>query len=162
VLRVEAHEGRHLGTGEVVRLRWSIGGSPYLGAPTQVAVDANVVHLLDASLEDADVLDALEATSPWPRRAIPLPSQTRLDGLYAHVWQSSGPNAETVVCYGEGPPTDAPPCEDVCFGELCIAERGGIVELSGRWAPDADVFSAPAYRGFQERFTFVRGAVAQP
>lgn len=161
-LLVEAYAPRRLGTGEVVRLRFTLAGTPYTVPPTQVASDGAVIHLLDETLEDADVVDALEATSPWPRRAVPLPQQTRADGLYATVWRGPAPPGETVVCYGEGPPPDAPDCEDICFSELCIAERGGVVQLSGRWAPEGDVYSAAGYADFMQRYSMVRTPAGQP
>jgi hypothetical protein len=161
-LVIEAHEPRRLAGGEVVRLRYTQGETVTTSAPTQVACDGEAVHLLDASLEDGDVLDALAATSPWPRRAIPLPPQSRADGLYATVWRAPAPDDETIVCYGEGPPPDAPECDDVCFSELCVGARGGIVQLSGRWAPDAGFYAAAGYADFTQRFTVVRSPTGQP
>ena len=143
---------RALGKGQTVRLQWSVGGAPHVGAPSQVAADADAVHLLDASLEDADVVDALAAPSPWPRQSRPVPVQTRVDGLYAQVWR--GPD-DVVVCYGEGPPPDAPPCEDVCFAELCVSQKAGIIELGGTWAPNFEAFTAAGYERFRETLTFV-------
>lgn len=158
-LTVAATDARPLGGGAVVRLRWTLGGADFIQAPSQVAADASSIHLLDASLEDADVQDALQAPSPWPRLSTPVPSQTRLDGLYADVWR--GP-AEVVVCYGEGPPPDAPPCEDVCFAELCVSDRAGIVELGGTWAPNFETYTAAGYEKFREAMTFEATAPNTP
>ncbi len=145
---------RALGKGQTVRLEWSVAGAAHAGAPSQVAADAEAVHLLDASLEDADVVDALAAPSPWPRQSRPVPVQTRVDGLYAQVWRGAD---DVVVCYGEGPPPDAPPCEDVCFAELCVSSKAGIVELGGTWAPNFEAFTAAGYERFRETLTFVGG-----
>jgi hypothetical protein len=147
-----AVDARALGKGRTVRLKWTIGGADHAGAPSQVAADAEAVHLLDASLEDADVVDALAAPSPWPRHSRSVPVQTRVDGLYAQVWRGAD---DVVVCYGEGPPPDAPPCEDVCFAEMCVSPRGGVVELGGTWAPNFETYTAAGYERFRETLTFV-------
>ena len=152
-LSVSAADARRIGAHDAVRLAWRLGAEPFEAAPSQVAGDAVQVFLLDASMQDADIQDALEIPSPWPRRAVPVAPQSRMDGLYAQVWKAPD---ETVTCYGEGPPPDAPPCEDVCFAELCVSERAGIVELSGTWAPNAETFAAPGYEGFRERMQFLR------
>jgi hypothetical protein len=55
---------------------------------------------------------------------------------------------ERVVCVGEGPGENAGPCEEgVCFGELCVGERSGLVRVEGLWAPDREMFFA---RGFSD------------
>ena len=151
VLTVAATDARVLGAGAVVRLRWRFEGAEYTQAPSQVAADPSAIHLLDASLEDEDVKDALDAPSPWPRLSSGVAPMSRLDGLYAQVWR--GPE-DVVVCYGEGPPPDAPPCEDVCFAEMCISQHAGVVELSGTWAPNSEAYVAAGFEKFRETLKF--------
>lgn len=152
-LVVEVSAARALGDAQAVRLVFTQGGAPVPQAPSLAVLGAAQIHLLDASLADADVQDALGAPSPWPRGPSPLPPQTRADGLYADVYR--GPD-ETIVCYGEGPPPDAPDCEDVCFAELCVSDRAGLVEIGGQWAPEAGAFTAPGYADFRTRLTYQR------
>jgi|GEM_PF-2467374 len=46
------------------------------------------------------------------------------------------------VCYGWEPGPDAGECDDVCFGELCVAPGKGIVSGQGTWWPEAGRFAA--------------------
>ncbi len=138
-----------------LKLMFTQDGQGVAQAPSLVVLGPDTLHLLDASLVDADpadLADALSAPSPWPRQAVPLRPQSRADGLYASVWR--GPE-EVVVCYGEGPPPDAPECEDVCFSEMCISSAAGVVELSGQWAPNADTFRRVGYENFRDRLTYM-------
>jgi hypothetical protein len=93
-------------------------------------------------MDDAKIAEALRRK---PSRSEPPREYKRSDanqGRYLRFDQLGG---ETVVCYGYEPGPNAPPCDDTCFGELCLSPTHGVVEISGTWAPDMGVFSQDRY-----------------
>ncbi len=151
---------RSLGGGRVAALRWTFGDtsthSTHPLAPSAVGVGATGIHLLDAALDDADIVEALGDPSAYAPRVERVEAGTRVDGRYVTVFQRREGGDETIVCLGEGPGPGAAPCEDVCFSELCVSSTAGVVSLSGLWAPESQAFYAPGYRGFEARLEAVR------
>jgi hypothetical protein len=146
----ETYDVRKVGRADVARLRWSFiteGGvrdDEWVGEslPRQVAVTAAGVYLLGEGEDDASVLRRLKRPPTYRDPPRIVGAMTTRDGEYAVVRPSSeGP----VFCFGEGPPRNPPPCEDVCFGEMCVGARG-IVSIDARWAPNDELFSV---RGFE-------------
>ena len=45
-----------------------------------------------------------------------------------------------IFCFGDGPPRNPPPCEDICFGEMCVSSSG-VMTVDGRWSPNDDAFT---------------------
>jgi len=159
-LLVEVERVRSLGGGRVAALRWTFGDtsthSTHPLAPSAVGVGATGIHLLDAALDDADIVEALGDPSAYAPRVERVEAGTRVDGRYVTVFQRREGGDETIVCLGEGPGPGAAPCEDVCFSELCVSSTAGVVSLSGLWAPESQAFYAPGYRGFEARLEAVR------
>jgi len=159
-LLVEVERVRSLGGGRVAALRWTFGDtsthSTHPLAPSAVGVGATGIHLLDAALDDAEIVEALGDPSAYAPRVERVEAGTRGDGRYVTVFQRREGGDETIVCLGEGPGPGAAPCEDVCFSELCVSSTAGVVSLSGLWAPESQAFYAPGYRGFEARLEAVR------
>ena len=155
-LNVEVLPARQVGSVQVVSWRWvHVRGRvsfPFDGAPNLMALSPVSVFLLGADAPDDEVLDVVTSTPVYYRASRPVPPQTREDGRYQTVWRLG---EEVVVCLGEGPPPDAPACEDVCFAEVCFSSTAGIVAVSGRWAPDSATFAAKGYERFTDRADYV-------
>lgn len=159
-LLVDVERVRPLGGGRVAGLRWTLGDAashaPHPLAPSAIGVGPTGVHLLDAALQDADIVDAITEVSAYGPSVERVEAGTRGDGRYVTVFQHRAGGDETIVCLGEGPGPGAAPCEDVCFSELCVSSTAGVVSLSGLWAPESQAFYAPGYRGFEARLEAVR------
>lgn len=157
---VEVERVRPAGGGRVAALRWTLGDAstyaPHPLAPSAVGVSATGVHLLDAALPEADLVETLGEVSAYASSAERVEAGTRGDGRYVTVFQAGDGTDETIVCLGEGPGPGAAPCEDVCFSELCVSSAAGVVSLSGLWAPESQAFYARGYRGFEARLQAVR------
>jgi hypothetical protein len=107
------------------------------GAPDVIRVGARGVWLFWGQA------DAEELAQParFPEPAV---DDQKPDGYYTHVSTVAG---ERVACFGEGPPPgDDTPCEDVCFAEICVGEKSGVVAVDGTWAPDYMMFTNPDYK----------------
>jgi len=140
---VETYDVRKVGGADVARLRWTmtsgdgkfkedaaLGGSL---TPTQVAVTAKGIYLLDASMDDAKIQKALKGK---PSRSDPPKSYKgtkKNDGRFLRV-------DGDVVCMGEEPLPGAGDCEDICEGEVCYSATEGVISLSGTIAPSKDIW----------------------
>ena len=145
-VEVETYDVRKVGDADVARLRWThfapdgtkedIGGTDN-GKPTQVAVTAAGLFLLNAENDDAKVAERLKgkASRSSPPKAYAGTKQN--NGRYLSI------DAAGTVCMGFGPTKDSEQeCEDTCEGEVCISETRGVVELSGTYAPAFEIFKA--------------------
>ncbi len=147
-LTVETTDVRKVGNADVARLRWTHahadGSEPYSGGvPGQVAVTPAGVWFLDGDLDDKGIAAELAKPPSQPDPPVTIDEQSREDGVYVHTW-ARGP--EPIVCVGEGPAPDAGDCEDVCFGEMCVGPQGGVVSVSGTWAPGYETYEQDGYK----------------
>jgi hypothetical protein len=148
VLMVETADVRKVAGADVARLKWTFththGVEAYAGGvPDQVAVTDAGVWFLDGELDDKAVAAELAKPPSQPNPPVMIEEQSREDGVYVHMWAKG---EEPVVCVGDGPTPDAGECEDVCFGEMCVGSRGGIVSVSGTWAPGYETFEQDGYK----------------
>jgi hypothetical protein len=147
-LTVETTDVRKLAGADIARLKWTHarpdGTETYSGGvPGQVAVTAAGVWFLDGELDDKGIAAELAKPPSQPDPPVKIDEQSREDGVYVHMWAKG---AEPVVCVGEGPGPDAGDCEDVCFGEICVGARGGIVSVGGTWAPNYETYEQDGYQ----------------
>lgn len=114
--------------GREVRLAWrDADGNEALGPASLVIA------------KDGLYLDGSLAVEEPPRE---IEEQSREDGRYVRFETTAG---EQVICFGWGPGPDAGECEDVCFGEMCVAEKSGIVAVSGTWAPSQAFYTQAGF-----------------
>jgi hypothetical protein len=147
-LTVETGDVRKVGAADVARLKWTWAGlgasdEHTVGVPGQVAVTQAGVWLLDGELDDKGVAAELAKPPSQPNPPVKIDEQTREDGVYVHMWAKGD---EPIVCVGEGPVPGADECEDVCFGEMCVGAKGGIVSVSGTWAPNFETYEQDGYK----------------
>jgi hypothetical protein len=131
---------------KIISLKWSHtaeGETTELegGAPNRIIVGKDGVWIYFGGDAESDAA-ALATPAKYPE---PVAERVDAEGFYSHVTVVDG---ELTACFGEGPPPDSEAeCEDVCFAEMCIGEKSGIVAVDGTWAPDYMMFSEPGYRG---------------
>lgn len=113
--------------GATAELTWvdGAGDALALSLPTLIRVSGDNVWFGQAG----EALDGDSAVS------FPKPGGEERAGLYTQ-------ERDGVFCYGEGPGPDAGECEDVCFAELCVSAKGGIVQGAGTWWPNYEVYNA--------------------
>lgn len=136
---VETYDVRTVGKAQVARLRWthkdSESESTFGGGalqPTQVAVTAAGLYLLDAEMDDAAVAVALKKR----------PSRSSPPKAYKGTKQNGGRyltvrGAE--VCMGWARLEEDGPCEDVCESEVCFT-AAGVTSISGFDAPGVSIW----------------------
>jgi len=143
-LVVETYDVRKVGDADVARIRWtyvhSDGAKEDVGAteegkPTQVAVTDKGLFLLNATNDDAKIVERLKDK---PSRSSP-PKEYK--GNATNRGRYLAISDDGVVCMGEAPRT-ADQCEDTCDGWVCVSETDGVVEVSGTMAPGLDHFAA--------------------
>ncbi len=135
---VETYDQRKVGDADVARIRWThikpdgtkedIGATES-GKPTQVAVTAKGLFLLNKENDDTKVAERLKGK---PSRSSPPKSYkgTKTNqGRYLTI------NDEGIVCMGEAPTDENFQCEDVCDAWICISPTDGVTELAHNWAP---------------------------
>lgn len=111
--------------GREVQLDWGEAG----GGPSHLTIAPNGVLMY----EDKVVVENPPST---------VEEDTQADGRYVNIDTSGG---EVVICFGFGPGPDAGMCADVCFSEMCVAEKAGIVRVEGTWAPNYAFYAAPGF-----------------
>lgn len=147
---VETYDVRKVGNADVARLRWthvSESGRDDITDDVpikQVAVTDTGMYLLDKDQGDASILEALKQKPSRSDPPKPYKASAKNGGRYLRIEKTShGP----IACMGNGPLPNAGDCEeDVCYGELCVSPKAGIVRLEGLWAPDHDVFEIPEFK----------------
>ncbi len=135
---IETYDVRKVGDADVARIRWTYIavdgtkqdiGATESGKPTQVAVTAKGLFLLNKENDDAKVAERLKGK---PSRSSPpkgYGGTKKNQGRYLAI------NDEGIVCMGEAPTEKDFQCEDVCDAWICISATAGITELAHRWAP---------------------------
>jgi hypothetical protein len=107
----------------------------------QWAIAPHGLWMLGAEDSDAAIATALAAPPHWASPPVELDPPS---GRYSHLIRHEG---ETIACIGEVPDLGGEDCPDVCGGGMCIAARGGIVQLDAQWAPDPyAIYEQDAYR----------------
>ncbi len=134
-ITIETYDVRRVGDADVARLRWRQGDgddSPLAGthAPPldQFAVTAQGLYLLSADMDDAKIAAALKGKPARSDPPKPYKGTKLNEGRFLEI-------RDGLVCMGQGPTPDDPPCDDVCEGAVCISATDGIVRLEGNWAP---------------------------
>jgi len=145
-IEVETYDVRKVGDADVARLRWTHyepdGSKEDIGAtdsgkPTQVAVTAAGMFLLNAENDDAKVAERLKGKPSRSSPPKPYAGTTKNNGRYLAIDDAGN------VCMGFAPTADSErECEDTCEGEVCISETRGVVELSGTYAPSFEIYKA--------------------
>jgi hypothetical protein len=143
---VETYDVRSVGTARVGRLRWTHtyrgGKSPLnqcgFGCPTRVAVTAAGLYFLGDDASDAQILDAIKRPPDRSEPPRPYRATKQNHGRYLRFEGED-------LCMGWEALPGAGPCEDTCFGEVCISSTAGIVQISGTWAPDYAFFAQPGH-----------------
>lgn len=126
---IETTAVRQLAGFEVAELSWSHQGE----VPTRIVRAADGVQIYSDA--DDEALEAMVPDSWWfPDHVVDGPN-----GDLVEAGQRPGE-----LCFEEGPADDAGDCEDVCFARMCIVPGVGITQVSGRWAPDWELFEAAA------------------
>lgn len=145
---IETYDMRKLGGADVARLRWTlVWGKGEKGRGncdtcaeglfTQLAVTPAGLYILDARMTDAAVESALKGKPSRSEPPKPYKATKQNEGRYLRREDRAG---ESLVCMGWEALPGAPPCDDTCFGELCISAKNGPVDLNGTWAPENGVF----------------------
>jgi hypothetical protein len=144
-LIVETYDVRKVGDADVARLRWTIEESDgtkqdhsCAGCYTQVAVNAAGLYIVDDAKDDAQIAASLKAK---PSRSDPpkaYKATNKNSGRYLNV-------SATQVCYGEAIDPGPDGCEDICFAELCVSDKG-VVQIEGLWAPNYSIFEADGFK----------------
>jgi hypothetical protein len=136
-ITIETYDVRKVGDADVARVRWRQGAdsteSALAGthAPPldQFAVTPAGLYILTEDMDDARIAEALKGKPSRSDPPKPYKATKRNEGRYLEI-------RDGLVCMGEGPAPEEPPCEDICGGEVCISATDGIVRLEGNWAPD--------------------------
>lgn len=136
-ITVETYDVRKVGSADVARLRWRQGSNDAaIGTSMlqQFAVTPSGLYILSSDMDDAKIAEVLKGKPS--RSDPPKPYQgTKLNkGRYLEI-------RDDLVCMGEGPLPEDPPCEDTCFGEVCISATEGIVRIDGNWAPNMEPYA---------------------
>jgi hypothetical protein len=128
----------------IVELKWTHiyeGGESESNGPQRLAISPRGIWLIDG-MEDAELAAALRAPAVFAEPPVEIDDMTREDGKYVRV-DTRGD--EKVVCLGEGPAPGAGECEDVCYAEMCVAEKSGIVGVEGLWAPNYGMYEQDGF-----------------
>lgn len=137
---VETFDVRTIGKAQVARLRWThsddSGATTFGGGamqPTQVAVTAAGLYLLDAEMDDAAVAAAL---AKKPSRSSPPKAYKGTKQNGGRYLAIRGPE----VCMGWARLAEDGPCEDLCESEVCFTAADGVTSISGFDAPDQGIW----------------------
>lgn len=140
---VENHDVRKIGAADTARLRYTVivpGKKPAeldAGAPRRVAVSPTGAWLFAASDDDAKIAAALAKPPQFtdPPQLVK-PSRSK-NGDYVNLIHLQKGDK---ICVGRAPPPGTP-CGDICFAELCLNPRDGLVEMGGTYTPNQESFT---------------------
>lgn len=136
-ITVETYDVRKVGSADVARLRWRQGSNDAAintSMLDQIAVTPSGLYILTSDMDDAKIAERLKGKPSRSDPPKPYTGTKLNQGRYLEI-------RDDLVCMGEGPLPDDPPCEDTCFGEVCISATAGIVRLDGNWAPNMEPYA---------------------
>jgi len=144
-ITIETQDVHRVAGADVARLRWTARSKTDSHDMSNddlfahIAVTAAGLYILPADADDAAIAARLKQKPSRSDPPKPYKSTKQNHGRYLVIDRNG------LVCVGNGPLPGDGPCEDTCFGELCISGTEGIVQLSGTWAPDNNVFTQDGF-----------------